>query len=148
MTTVLARRVSAPAEIVRGATGALLAAALVLTAPVLTGVDAGAAREAPRSREQITLSFAPAVRAAAPAVVNIYTLKERHPGAANPFLSGPFFRFFFEDFGGDRLPRQAPENSLGSGDVAMLKAVIAEQPLPWRIEVERAGRRLAVVIGG
>jgi S1-C subfamily serine protease len=148
MTTVLARRVSAPAEMVRGPTAALLAAALVLTAPVLTGVAAGAAQEVPRSREQITLSFASVVGAAAPAVVNVFTLKERHPGAANRFLSDPFFRLFFEDFGGDRLPRQAPENSLGSGVVATSKAAIAERPLPWRIEVERAGRRLAVVIGG
>jgi serine protease Do len=33
-------------------------------------------------------------------------------------------------------------------DVATLKTVVAEQPLPWRLEVERGGRRLAVVIGG
>jgi S1-C subfamily serine protease len=33
-------------------------------------------------------------------------------------------------------------------DVAELKAVLREWPLPWRLEVERAGRRLAVVIGG
>jgi serine protease Do len=68
----------------------------------------------PSSREQIALSFAPVVRQAAPAVVNIYTRNERRRAAANPFLSDPFFRFFFEDFGGD-LPRSVPENSLGSG---------------------------------
>ena len=33
-------------------------------------------------------------------------------------------------------------------DVAELKAVLRERPLPWRLEVERAGQRLAVVIGG
>jgi serine protease Do len=71
------------------------------------------ARTVPASREQIALSFAPVVRAAAPAVVNIYTRKERRV-AGNPFLSDPFFRFFFEDFG-ERPPRTAPENSLGSG---------------------------------
>jgi Do/DeqQ family serine protease len=86
----------------------------LVTAIVLSAAGAGAAQEVPRSREQITLSFAPVVRQVAPAVVNIYTLKERRPSAADPFLSDPFFRFFFEDFGGAR-PRQAPENSLGSG---------------------------------
>ncbi|HYZ26800.1 MAG TPA: Do family serine endopeptidase [Geminicoccaceae bacterium] len=115
MTTVLARYAPAPAEIARGLAAAMVRAALVLTAPVLAGADVSAAHEVPRSREQIALSFAPVVREAAPAVVNIYTLKERHPSAANPFLADPFFRFFFEDFGGDRLPRPAPENSLGSG---------------------------------
>jgi Do/DeqQ family serine protease len=88
----------------------------LVTAIVLSAAGAGAAQEVPRSREQITLSFAPVVRQVAPAVVNIYTLKERRPSAADPFLSDPFFRFFFEDFGGAR-PRQAPENSLGSGVV-------------------------------
>ena len=76
---------------------------------------AGARAEVPGSREQIALSFAPVVRQAAPAVVNIFTRKEQRGAAANPFLSDPFFRFFFEDFGGDRAPRGAPENSLGSG---------------------------------
>jgi S1-C subfamily serine protease len=33
-------------------------------------------------------------------------------------------------------------------EVAELKTILREQPLPWRLEVERAGRRLAVVIGG
>jgi len=57
------------------------------------------------------VSYADAVDAAAPAVVNIYTTKivtER----ANPLYNDPFFRYFF----GDRLaPRQRLESSLGSG---------------------------------
>ena len=32
--------------------------------------------------------------------------------------------------------------------VAQLKTALRKSPLPWRLEVERAGRRLAVVIGG
>ncbi|MGH6897895.1 MAG: Do family serine endopeptidase [Geminicoccaceae bacterium] len=84
-----------------------------MAAIVLLASAAGSA-EAPSSREQIALSFAPVVRQAAPAVVNIYARNDRRRTAANPFLSDPFFRFFFEDFGGD-LPRSAPENSLGSG---------------------------------
>jgi len=57
------------------------------------------------------VSYADAVDAAAPAVVNIYTTKiitER----PNPLYNDPFFRYFF----GDRLaPRQRLESSLGSG---------------------------------
>jgi len=57
------------------------------------------------------VSYATAVEAAAPAVVNIYTTKiitER----ANPLYRDPFFRRFF----GDQLaPRKHLESSLGSG---------------------------------
>jgi serine protease DegS len=57
------------------------------------------------------VSYADAVQAAAPAVVNVYTTKvitER----ASPYYNDPFFRYFF----GDRLaPRKRLESSLGSG---------------------------------
>ncbi len=57
------------------------------------------------------VSYADAVDAAAPAVVNVYTTKivtER----ANPLYNDPIFRYFF----GDQLaPRQRLETSLGSG---------------------------------
>jgi serine protease Do len=33
-------------------------------------------------------------------------------------------------------------------DVAELRAVLGRQALPWRLEVERGGRQLAVVVGG
>ena len=101
-----------------------LVAAIVLVAATACRAEVPGSREQtvpssreqtlPSSREQIALSFAPVVREAAPAVVNIYTRKERR-AAGNPFLSDPFFRFFFEDFAGERAPRTAPENSLGSG---------------------------------
>jgi PDZ domain len=32
-------------------------------------------------------------------------------------------------------------------DVAELKTIVAARPLPWRLEVERGGRRMAVTIG-
>ncbi|GAB4357984.1 MAG: Do family serine endopeptidase AlgW [Gammaproteobacteria bacterium] len=58
------------------------------------------------------LSFADAVEATAPAVVNIYTRK-RIREQRNPLLDDPLFRRFF----GDQLPapRERMENSLGSG---------------------------------
>lgn len=67
----------------------------------------------PRSREEVTLSYAPVVKKVAPAVVNIYTVQ--HPKAVlsdSPLLNDPFFKQFF-----DRLhPGQGRgQVSLGSG---------------------------------
>ncbi len=67
--------------------------------------------EVPASRAEVTLSFAPVVERAAPAVVNIYATQvvaER----VSPFFDDPFFSQFFRDFGAVR-PRE--QNSLGSG---------------------------------
>ena len=90
----------------------------------LVVAGAGGAEEVPRSRAEIALSFAPVVRAAAPAVVNIYARKQRHRSAVNPFSSDPFFRFFFPEFGGGPLPHDAPENSLGSGVIVEAQGLI------------------------
>ena len=71
-------------------------------------------RTVPQSQAEISLSFAPVVRQAAPAVVNIYTRKvvQRR---ASPFADDPFFQQFFKDmFPGGGLQRRI-ENSLGSG---------------------------------
>ncbi len=58
-------------------------------------------------------SYADAVAAAAPAVLNIYTTKVVEQ-RANPLLDDPFFRRFFGDQF-SRLPRKRLETSLGSG---------------------------------
>ncbi|MEO3416560.1 trypsin-like peptidase domain-containing protein [Roseovarius sp. CAU 1744] len=65
----------------------------------------------PEDQAQIQLSFAPVVRAAAPAVVNIYAKRVVNV-RASPFRGDPFFDNLFRDFG---APRQRVENSLGSG---------------------------------
>ncbi len=88
-----------------------LALALTLAAP------AGALAEpvgVPGSRAEITLSFAPVVRKAAPAVVNIYTRKvvER---SISPFAGDPFFERLFGDMFKGVPSRPRIENSLGSG---------------------------------
>jgi Do/DeqQ family serine protease len=71
--------------------------------------------EVPQTREEITLSFAPVVKQAAPAVVNIYT-KKVVKRRATPFAGDPFFERFFGDFFGRGAPeRERIENSLGSG---------------------------------
>jgi len=65
----------------------------------------------PRSGGGNPASYADAVTVATPAVVNIYTTKliTQHP---SPMFNDPLFRHFF---GGDSVPRQRLESSLGSG---------------------------------
>ena len=90
----------------------LLVGALCLlaacTAPAL------AQRVVPASSEQIQLSFAPVVRIAAPAVVNIYS-RRVVTTAVSPLFNDPFFRRFFGENFSFGAPRQRVQNSLGSG---------------------------------
>lgn len=70
----------------------------------------------PQSREQVMLSFAPLVKQAGPAVVNIFTRKSvRSRGPVSPLFNDPFFRRFFGDALDRAQPRERVENSLGSG---------------------------------
>jgi serine protease Do len=71
----------------------------------------------PASRDEVRLSFAPLVKQAAPAVVNIYTRKVVQEVVRSPLFDDPFFRQFFgERFGRGLGPtRRRQVNSLGSG---------------------------------
>ncbi|MFV0473181.1 MAG: trypsin-like peptidase domain-containing protein [Pikeienuella sp.] len=96
------------AEIMRGLRGLrALAAAIILATPALADQA-----QVPQSQAEITLSFAPVVKRAAPAVVNVYTRKTVR--RRNPFAGDPFFERFFEEFGGRGSGRRI-QNSLGSG---------------------------------
>jgi Do/DeqQ family serine protease len=86
----------------------LLSAAAVPTAT--------AAKVVPESKAHMTLSFAPLVKRAAPAVVNIYTRRVVEQISRSRLFDDPFFRRFFgERFGGTGRKRQRQQNSLGSG---------------------------------
>ena len=82
----------------------ILLLCLVLSAPL------SAEERVPQSPAEISLTFAPLVREAAPAVVNIYA--RRVVEQRSPFAGDPFFGEFFRNFGSTR-PRV--QNSLGSG---------------------------------
>ena len=87
-----------------------------LLSVALAAPDVFAQRAVPEAREQVMLSFAPLVKKASPAVVNIFTRKAvQQRGPSSPLFNDPFFRRFFgESF--DRIqPRENVENSLGSG---------------------------------
>lgn len=66
----------------------------------------------PSSREAVMMSFAPIVKTAAPAVVNVY-VRGKTLVQQNPLFDDPFFRQFFgQQFG---MPRERVQSSLGSG---------------------------------
>ena len=95
----------------------LVVAALLLAAP---GVGAQE-RVVPESQAQIKQSFAPVVKRAAPAVVNVY-VRHRVEQVVSPFFQDPFFRRFFgERFG---VPQERIQNSLGSGVLVTRDGVV------------------------
>ena len=59
------------------------------------GVLAADAKRVPASRGEINLSFAPLVRSASPAVVNIYTKRVVRARQISALFNDPFFRRFF-----------------------------------------------------
>jgi Do/DeqQ family serine protease len=80
-----------------------------------------AERAVPKSAEALKLSFAPVVKKAAPAVVNVY-VRHRVSQMVSPFFNDPFFgRFFGERFG---IPRERVQNSLGSGVLVARDGVV------------------------
>jgi Do/DeqQ family serine protease len=70
-------------------------------------------RQVPPSRDFIRLSFAPLVKKAAPAVVNVYS--RRVIRTESPFVNDPLFRRFFGDATPFGMPRERVQNALGSG---------------------------------
>ena len=80
-----------------------------------------AATTVPASQAEIKLSFAPLVKAGAPAVVNVYAARTVAP-QRSPFAGDPFFEQFF----GRQLQQQRPriQSSLGSGVIVDASGII------------------------
>jgi Do/DeqQ family serine protease len=75
----------------------------------------------PKSRADVKLSYAPIVKRAAPAVVNVY-VRSRTQQQVSPFFNDPFFRRFFgENFG---VPSERVQNSLGSGVIVSPDGIV------------------------
>ena len=77
----------------------------------------------PQSQAQIMLSFAPLVKKAVPAVVNIFT-RTRITQARPSLFDDPFFQRFFDGNFGPPRERQKIQNSLGSGVIVDGEGVI------------------------
>src|SRR4029078_8018717 len=77
----------------------------------------------PQSRAEISLSFAPVVKKAAPAVVNVYASRFVKQ-TRKPLVADPFFRQFF----GDQFPgtqnRERVQKALGSGVIVDPSGII------------------------
>jgi Do/DeqQ family serine protease len=95
----------------------LLACALALSP---TG-SASAQKRAPETRAELLYSFAPVVKKAAPAVVNVYVAR-RVQVVGSPMANDSLFREFFGKHLG--LPTERMQNSLGSGVIVTSDGVI------------------------
>ena len=95
------------------------AAAGPLTAPAAQAQD----RQVPPSREALQFSYAPIVKRATPAVVNVY-VRSRVRTSLSPFANDPFFQRFFGGRGGFGLPQERIQQSLGSGVIISPDGVI------------------------
>lgn len=94
----------------------LLFGTLLQVAPSLAQAEgAAAAARAPASQGEITLSFAPVVKATAPAVVNVFSKRAVKQRRRPSLFDDPFFKRFFGDQFGGRQKRERMESSLGSG---------------------------------
>src|SRR5215468_11256963 len=104
-----------------GLANALRAAGLVMLAGLQASPAGAQGREPPPSREAAQYSFAPIVKKAAPAVVNVY-VRARVQTFVSPFAQDPLFgRLLGERFG---LPQERIQNSLGSGVIVHPDGVI------------------------
>ena len=95
-----------------------LAAALALTGFAATPANAQTAssdtKVVPGGQAALTYSYAPIVKQAAPAVVNVYSSRMVKQQAYPPFFDDPFFRRFFGNPGSNG-ERSRIQKSLGSG---------------------------------
>ena len=98
------------------------AAILAVLALLALSAPAGAQQRAvPESAVAMKQSFAPVVKRAAPAVVNVY-VRHRVEQMVSPFFNDPVFgRLFGERFG---VPRERIQNSLGSGVLVAPEGVV------------------------
>ena len=75
----------------------------------------------PTSKAEISLGFAPLVKQASPAVVNIYAKIVTQTQSRSPFMNDPFFEDFFRGFS---KPQRRVENSLGSGVILSADGIV------------------------
>ncbi len=91
--------------------------ALITVSGLALALPTVAAQVTLTSREQVTMTFAPVVKKATPAVVNIYARKViRQPAI--------FDDAFLQRFFGQMAPRERVQNSLGSGVIVRSSGIV------------------------
>lgn len=88
-----------------------LSVTMLMVSIAMGGMASAAEKQLPQSRAEITLSYAPLVKATSGAVVNVYA--DRKVQQRSPFAGDPFFEQFFGSQMGRNTERL--EQSLGSG---------------------------------
>jgi Do/DeqQ family serine protease len=86
---------------------------VIAMAPLAAAQERTPERRVPSSANELRLSYAPVVRRAAPAVVNVYAAKM--VTVRNPLFEDPIFRRFFGMPGAPGGPGDQIQRSLGSG---------------------------------
>src|SRR5499426_4520952 len=86
---------------------------VIAMAPLAAAQERTPERRVPSSANELRLSYAPVVRRAAPAVVNVYAAKM--VTVRNPLFEDPIFRRFFGAPGAPGGPGDQVQRSLGSG---------------------------------
>lgn len=102
---------------------AAIIAGAAVTPKIFNPAETASAQEKtpPPSREAVQYSYAPIVKKAAPAVVNVY-VRSRVRTFDSPFANDPFFRHFFGDAFG--RPSERVLSSLGSGVIVNREGLI------------------------
>ena len=101
-----------------------ITALAVAQVPSVLAQRADVQRQAPASREAVQMSFAPIVKKAAPAVVNVYVSGKPVQQAQRqqlPIDDPVFRRFFGEMFG---MPQERMQSSLGSGVIVSADGLV------------------------
>ena len=98
----------------------MIRAILAALAVCVMATTALAETRVPETQAEIALGFAPLVKQAAPAVVNIYARRVVE-ARRSPFQGDPFFEDFFRDFG---APQPRVQNSLGSGVILSADGIV------------------------
>lgn len=78
----------------------------------------------PQQASEVKMSFAPVVKKASPAVVNIYSKGVVRTRQASIFDADPFFHDFFGNRGYGSLQRERVQSTLGSGVIVQADGII------------------------